>query len=212
MIPNEYLAYYYGTADVVARQLAAGRTRGQEIAETPGAATSRPSPGTPEAALQAWRETTRARSSTYMAEAGAVRVDGSRAGCRRRRPRGLRRRRAAGRARAPLGRADRDGAERAQPRRRCPFLPADAIVETVCVVTGAGVRTVATAPLPLHARGLIEQMKEVERTTIAAALQGSATLAARALALHPLVPSVAVADRILDAYRAQEPNLRALLA
>ena len=50
-------------------------------------------------------------------------------------------------------------------------------------------------------------MKEVERTTIAAALQGSATLAARALALHPLVPSVAVADRILDAYRAQEPNL-----
>jgi 6-phospho-beta-glucosidase len=79
-------------------------------------------------------------------------------------------------------------------------------------VTGAGVRTVATAPLPLHARGLIEQMKEVERTTIAAALEGSAALAARALALHPLVPSVAVADRILDAYRAQEPNLRALLA
>ena len=92
-----------------------------------------------------------------------------------------------------------------------PFLPPDAIVETVCVVTGAGVRTVATAPLPLHARGLIEQMKEVEHTTIAAALQGSAALAARALALHPLVPSVAVADRILDAYRAQEPNLRALL-
>ena len=100
----------------------------------------------------------------------------------------------------------------ARNRSALPFLPADAIVETVCVVTGAGVRTVATAPLSLHARGLIEQMKEVERTTIAAALQGSATLAARALALHPLVPSVAVADRILDAYRAQEPNLRALLA
>ena len=73
-------------------------------------------------------------------------------------------------------------------------------------------RSVATAPLPLHARGLIEQMKEVERTMIAAALGGSATLAGRALALHPLVPSTAVADRILEGYRAQEPHLAALLS
>jgi len=100
----------------------------------------------------------------------------------------------------------------ARNRSALPFLDPNAIVETVCVVTGAGVRTIATAPLPLHARGLIEQMKEVERTTIAAALQGSARLAARALALHPLVPSTALADRILEGYRTQEPHLAALLS
>lgn len=210
MIPNEYLAYYYGTADVVARQLAAGRTRGQEIAETQQGYFA-VEPETPEAALAAWRAATRARSSTYMAEAGAVRTDGSRAGAGVDDLEGY-----AGVAlRAALALRSSQPTVmvlNARNRSALPFLPPDAIVETVCVVSGAGVRTIAAAPLPLHARGLIEQMKEVEQTTIAAALQGSAALAARALALHPLVPSVVVAGRILDAYRAQEPNLRALLA
>ena len=40
-----------------------------------------------------------------------------------------------------------------------------------------------------------------------AALSGSATLAVRALALHPLVPSVTVAREIFDGYRAQIPAL-----
>ena len=210
MIPNEYLAYYYGTAEVVRRQLDAGRTRGQEIAETQRGYFAA-EPGSPEDALAAWRAATQARSSTYMAEAGAVREDGSRAGHDPDDLEGY-----AGVAlRAAL--ALRSGRPtvmvlNARNRTALPFLDPQAIVETVCVVTGAGVRTIATAPLPLHARGLIEQMKEVERTTIAAALQGSAPLAARALALHPLVPSTAVADRILEGYRAQEPHLAALLS
>jgi 6-phospho-beta-glucosidase len=210
MIPNEYLAYYYGTAEVVRRQLEAGRTRGQEIADSQRAyfATE---PATPEEALAAWRSATQARSSTYMAEAGALRDDGTRAGHDPDDLEGY-----AGVAlRAAL--ALRSGKPtvmvlNARNRSALPFLDPNAIVETVCVVTGAGVRTIATAPLPLHARGLIEQMKEVERTTIAAALQGSARLAARALALHPLVPSTALADRILEGYRTQEPHLAALLS
>jgi 6-phospho-beta-glucosidase len=210
MIPNEYLAYYYGTAEVVRRQLEAGRTRGQEIADSQRAyfATE---PATPEEALAAWRSATQARSSTYMAEAGALRDDGTRAGHDPDDLEGY-----AGVAlRAAL--ALRSGKPtvmvlNARNRTALPFLDPNAIVETVCVVTGAGVRTIATAPLPLHARGLIEQMKEVERTTIAAALQGSARLAARALALHPLVPSTALADRILEGYRTQEPHLAALLS
>ena len=40
----------------------------------------------------------------------------------------------------------------------------------------------------------------------------AASLAARALALHPLVPSTAVAVLILSGYRAQEPHLAALLS
>ena len=64
---------------MVRRQLDAGRTRGQEIAEAQrGYFASEP--GSPEEALAAWRAATQARSSTYMAEAGALRDDGTRAG------------------------------------------------------------------------------------------------------------------------------------
>jgi 6-phospho-beta-glucosidase len=52
-------------------------------------------------------------------------------------------------------------------------------------------------------------MKDVERTTIEAALTGSRALAIRALALHPLVPSVNVAAAIFDGYRARLPVLQA---
>ena len=210
MIPNEYLAYYYGTADVVARQLAAGRTRGAGDRRDAGGLL-RAGARHAEAALQAWRETTRARSSTYMAEAGAVRADGSRAGAGVDDLEGY-----AGVAlRAAL--ALRSGEPtvmvlNARNRSALPFLPADAIVETVCVVTGAGVRTVATAPAAA-ARPRADRADEGGRADDDRGRPaGLGELAARALALHPLVPSVAVADRILDAYRAQEPNLRALLA
>ena len=48
----------------------------------------------------------------------------------------------------------------------------------------------------------------MERTTIEAALTGSSELAVRALAMHPLVPSVSVARRIFAGYREQLPELR----
>ena len=50
-------------------------------------------------------------------------------------------------------------------------------------------------------------IKDVERTTIQAAQTGSADLAIRALALHPLVPSVQTARDIFAGYRAQLPEL-----
>ena len=50
-------------------------------------------------------------------------------------------------------------------------------------------------------------IKDVERTTIEAALTGSAELAVRALALHPLVPSVAIARDIFAGYRERLPEL-----
>jgi 6-phospho-beta-glucosidase len=54
---------------------------------------------------------------------------------------------------------------------------------------------------------LIETIKDVERTTIRAALDGSAELAVRALALHPLVPSVNVARSIFEQYAARHADL-----
>jgi 6-phospho-beta-glucosidase len=46
-----------------------------------------------------------------------------------------------------------------------------------------------------------------ERAAIDAALSGSRREALRSLALHPLVPSVEVAERILDGYLAKHPAL-----
>ena len=75
------------------------------------------------------------------------------------------------------------------------------------MVGRAGPVPLACGEMPAHARALVETMKEVERTAIAAAQSGSETLAVRALALHPLVPSVTVAREIFDGYRAQIPAL-----
>ena len=52
-----------------------------------------------------------------------------------------------------------------------------------------------------------ETVKAVERATIEAALTGSTALAVKALALHPLVPSVTTARQIFAGYRARLPEL-----
>jgi 6-phospho-beta-glucosidase len=85
-------------------------------------------------------------------------------------------------------------------RSSLPFLDESAVVEVPCVVGRAGATPSAVGDVPAHARALIETIKDVERTTIRAALEGSRTLAVRALALHPLVPSVNVARRIFSEY------------
>jgi 6-phospho-beta-glucosidase len=53
----------------------------------------------------------------------------------------------------------------------------------------------------------VTTIKDVERTTIEAARHDSAELAVRALALHPLVPSVTAARTIFDGYRSRLPEL-----
>jgi 6-phospho-beta-glucosidase len=58
----------------------------------------------------------------------------------------------------------------------------------------------------------VETMKDVERTTIDAALLGSQRLAVQALALHPLVPSVNTAREIFDGYRRRLPALQEAFA
>jgi 6-phospho-beta-glucosidase len=93
-------------------------------------------------------------------------------------------------------------------RSALPFLDERAVVEVPCIVGRAGPVPVAMGSVPAHARGLVETMKDVERTTIDAALLGSRELAVKALALHPLVPSVSTAREIFDGYRKRLPALQ----
>jgi len=76
-----------------------------------------------------------------------------------------------------------------------------------CIIGRGGVVPAAIGSVPLDAQGLILAVRAAERTAIEAALSGSRSLAIKALALHPLVPSVEVASRILDAYIAGQPGL-----
>ena len=92
-------------------------------------------------------------------------------------------------------------------RSALPFLDERAVVEVPCVVGAAGAQPVAVGDVPDHARALIETIKAVERATIEAALTGSTALAIKALALHPLVPSVTAAREIFTEYRERLPDL-----
>ncbi len=67
-------------------------------------------------------------------------------------------------------------------------------------------------PLDGHQLGLVQQVKAVERLTIAAALEGSERLAIEAFALHPLVDSVTVARQLLAGYRRRIPSFDEVFA
>lgn len=204
LLPNEYLHYYYAHDEVVRRLRAAPQTRGQQVA----AVASQLRAAVLEAArrgadpLQPYLEAIFARRSTYMAmETGQARdlammgghVEG-------------------GYARAAL---DLIGAMRAPSGRSLILntlnrgaiqdLREDDIVEVPCRVTPDGPHAEPTGALPAAVRTLVLQVKAYERATVAAALAGSWRDAVDALAMHPLVPSAAVARDLAEEYRRRHP-------
>jgi 6-phospho-beta-glucosidase len=207
MIPNEYLYYFYYAADTV-NAIRGGGTRGAFLLEQQREFYAR-NGDSPSAALADWRATRHDRERTYMAEArGAAGDDHDHD-------------------------ADENGGYESEAmavleaialnsrevlilntanRSSLPFLDARAVVEVPCVVGRAGPVPLAIGEVPAHARSLVELMKDVERTTIDAALLGSQRLAIRALALHPLVPSVTTARAIFDGYRKRLPALQEAFA
>lgn len=82
-------------------------------------------------------------------------------------------------------------------------MEADDVVEVTSYIGQGTVRPLAIGRIPDHALGLMKQVKEYERLTIRAAVERSHALALKALALHPLVPSLQAAQSILDDYCAQ---------
>jgi 6-phospho-beta-glucosidase len=198
MIPNEYLHYFYFDAVPALTE----KPRGAYLLEQQrGFYASQPD--SPEAALAQWQATKDERDRTYMAEARNGHVPAPHEPDE---PGGYE-----GEAMAVVNAiAGNEGAVRilnVANRSALPFLDADAVVEVPCVVGAAGARPLAVGDVPAHARALIETIKAVERATIEAALTGSTELAVKALALHPLVPSVAAAREIFAEYKERLPVL-----
>jgi 6-phospho-beta-glucosidase len=204
MIPNEYLYFYYFASDTVGALREGSASRGEFLQRQQGAFYDR-NGRTPEESLAAWRSTRRERERTYFAEARAAAglsepeedledVGGYEA-------------EAIAVVEAISRNADRVLILDTANRSSLPFLDERAVVEVPCVVGRAGAIPTAVGAVPAHARALIETVKEIERTTIRAAVEGSRDLAVRALALHPLVPSVNVARRIFDEYATRHAEL-----
>jgi 6-phospho-beta-glucosidase len=186
----------------------AGNVRAAYLAEQQDAFYG--SDGSPHDAVTAWTRTLADREARYMDEAWRGREDEHRDLVVGRQPGGY--------GGLALGLVDALHADGnvvrildVANRSSLPFLDADAIVEVPCIVGRGGIIPAAIGPVPLEAQGLILRVRAAERAAIDAALAGSRRLAIRALALHPLVPSVDTATRILDGYLARSPILQDLL-
>ncbi|MCZ4121380.1 family 4 glycosyl hydrolase [Streptomyces sp. H39-S7] len=197
-LPNEYLHYYYFEREALAAVRSAAATRGEFLDRQQGgffasaAASERPGE-----AYALWDRTRLEREETYMAENRAA------TGGWQRDPHDLD---GGGYDRVALAlmRAiARD--ERTTLILNVPngttvaALDAEAIIEVPCEVGSFGARPLPVAAPTEHQAGLMLTLKAVERSAIEAAASGSRAAALRALALHPLVDSAAVAGRILDA-------------
>jgi 6-phospho-beta-glucosidase len=205
MIPNEYLYYFYFAADTVASIRAGGPPRGAALLESQAAFYAQVGQA-PAEALTAWRATRAERDRTYMAAeriAAGAEADHDDGGD----PGGYE-----GEAMAVVEAIANNTRAimilNTANRSALPFLDERAVVEVPAIVGRSGPVPVAVGPVPGHAQALVSAIKDVERTTIEAALTGSAELALRALALHPLVPSVSVAREIFAGYRERLPELQ----
>ncbi|GAA3628259.1 6-phospho-beta-glucosidase [Microlunatus ginsengisoli] len=212
-VPNEYLYYYYFNRDAVRSIVASGTTRGDFLARTQDEFYRR-ALAAGDGAADLWRQTVARRSASYMAEAKGgtqnepvgerdVETDPAHQGY-------------AGVALGVMAAISRNERQtmilNVRNGTTLTGLPADAVVEVPTMVDANGVHPLATSQPDLHQLGVMAQVKDVERHTIAAALTGSKAEALTAFARHPLVDSVTVARDLLTGYLAASPEIAAVLA
>jgi 6-phospho-beta-glucosidase len=76
----------------------------------------------------------------------------------------------------------------------------DDVVEVTCVADEHGAHPIAQGAMPEEALALVANVKQYERLTVTAAVEGSYDAALEALLAHPLVGSYPTAKAILDDY------------
>jgi alpha-galactosidase/6-phospho-beta-glucosidase family protein len=69
---------------------------------------------------------------------------------------------------------------------QCPDLPAEVVVESICIVDGDGIRGRDVAPAPTPFAELVRRHVAVQEMTVQAALTGDRALTQQAFALDPL--------------------------
>ncbi|WP_315121674.1 6-phospho-beta-glucosidase [uncultured Clostridium sp.] len=76
-------------------------------------------------------------------------------------------------------------------------LPEDAVIEVTCSVDKTGAHPIQIRELSSKIYGLINGVKAYEELAVEAGVKGDYNLALQALTVHPLVPSVTVAKKLL---------------
>jgi 6-phospho-beta-glucosidase len=195
-VPNEYLHYYYDTASSVRAEQAAAETRGEFLLRQQSSCYAAIAAGDP---LGAWTSALRERDATYMALEGLDRSPSDEGGGYERVALDL--------MRALSSDSPASLILNVRNRGVLSFLDPDAVVEVPCTVTRDGPVPVEGVSVPSHGVSLVQRVKATERAVLDAASSGSRAVAVRAMASHPLVDSVPLARELIDAYRAEFPEL-----
>jgi 6-phospho-beta-glucosidase len=208
LIPTEYLFFYYSQRKAYRNQLAAGASRGEELARMNQGLFERLSAQTDAEALDTYTAYLQQRNASYM------KLEGS------------------GVAAPALSANEPNPFETATGYHRIALdvmsglvadharqivlnvpnhdsiddLETDDIVEVPCDVSRMGARPRQIGRLPEQVRGLTLSVKAYERTTIRAALEGSCATARLALFEHPSIAQWEVAGEILSALKAADPE------
>jgi 6-phospho-beta-glucosidase len=187
-VPNEYLYYYYYQREARQSIEAAAQTRGEYLRDQQSAF-YRESAQQPQEARRLWQAALAQREATYLSESREAHEERHSVG-------GGYEQVALAVMTAIAGDASTRLILNVANGTTISGLDASAVVEVPCLVDASGAHPQPTPPVSAEHLGLMQQVKAVERLTIEAAATRSAATATRALALHPLVDSVAVA-RIL---------------
>ncbi|EAP99871.1 putative 6-phospho-beta-glucosidase [Janibacter sp. HTCC2649] len=206
-IPNEYLYYYYFSAEARAAILSAAQTRGEFLRDQQDAFYVAVA-SHPDNAATEWHRVREERDATYMREARAEDEERDEADV-------------AGGGYEGVALAIMAAISHGETSSMIlnirgggavPGMPDSAVVEIPCVVDSEGPHAIPLAPVEGHMLGLMQQVKAVERLVIEAATTGSRQAAIKAFALHPLVDSVSTARSLFEGYRRAHPELAALFA
>jgi 6-phospho-beta-glucosidase len=205
-VPNEYLFYYYSTREAVTVMRAADRTRGESLVAQQAELYPRLARAGADA-FALWDAARLEREQGYLAEAredGEERDEDDLAG-------GGYEQVALAVMRALLTDVPAELVLNVRNGSTLGQLPPEAVVEVPTRVDARGVHPHPRDPFDAHQLGLVSSLRAVEEATLAAAATGSREAALRALTVHPLVDSAAVARTLLDGYVAAHEELRRLL-
>jgi alpha-galactosidase/6-phospho-beta-glucosidase family protein len=212
-IPTEYVYYYYDPRRYVDGVSRAGSSRGQDVQglndELLTAIGKAFADGDVHAAWSAYANLIGIRHDTYMktdthgasgqAEARALRSAATSVPIDAAEPGGYE-----GLALRVIdglsGRRASDVIVNVRNGRALDFLDPGDVVEVPARVDSDGLTRLEAADLPRSAQALVLAVKEYERGVVEAALSRSASLAAVALAQHPLVPGITAARELIADY------------
>ena len=237
-LPNEYLFYYLHTSAAIERITGAATTRGEFLATQQGdfylaageadgtrdgaadgtaasdGAGTTPADACCHSPLELWRGTLHEREATYMAESRDEerREEDVAGGGYQEVAMRLMTALATGRSeRMILDVGNAPAGSDAPPAQRIvPELPADLVLEVLCVVDGDGVHPQPVAPVELGRLGMMSTLRAAERKILEAATTGSREAAWQGFSTHPLVSSPVLGRKLLEGYEAGHPQIAAL--